>query len=68
MDGANKDKEKVGVKRLVPHMDRLRFRGELVDDERPEKYELSGEFELKNPMKTPPNNLTVKNREKKEKE
>ncbi|MCG0274791.1 MAG: hypothetical protein L5655_01330 [Thermosediminibacteraceae bacterium] len=51
----------------VPPLDRRRFKGELIDDERPEKYELSKEFEIENPMKTPPNNLTTKNREKKEK-
>ncbi|ADL07646.1 hypothetical protein [Thermosediminibacter oceani] len=68
MTGPRKDKKNIIIKKPVPPMDRLRFRGELVDDERPENYELSEEFERENPMKTPPNNLTVKNREKKEKE
>lgn len=54
-------------KSVLP-LDRRRFKGELFDDERPEKYELSEEFQMENPLKTPPNNLTTKNPEKKEKE
>ena len=32
-----------------------RGKGDLVDDTRPEHYELSEEFARKNPLKTPPN-------------
>lgn len=48
-------------------MQKMRFKGDLVDDERPENYELSEEFARKNPLKTPPNNLTGKGKETEEK-
>ncbi|SHM04842.1 hypothetical protein SAMN05660826_00065 [Caldanaerovirga acetigignens] len=66
--GSVRKKREESKGKLVLPLDRRRFKGELFDDERPEKYELSREFEIENPMKTPPNNLTVKNPEKKEKE
>lgn len=61
-------KKKVDINELIPQMQKMRFKGDLVDDERPENYELSGEFTRKNPLKTPPNNLTAKNKETQEKD
>lgn len=60
-------RERVEKNKLIPQMEKIRFKGDLVDDERPENYELSEEFERKNPLKTPPNNLTSKNKETEEK-
>lgn len=56
-----------GKNKLIPQMQNMRFKGDLVDDERPENYELSEEFARKNPLKTPPNNLTNKDKETEEK-
>ncbi|MGI6425042.1 MAG: hypothetical protein ACOX2A_07445 [Tepidanaerobacteraceae bacterium] len=38
--------------KLIPQQER--FKGDLVDHNRPENYELSEEFTKNNPMKTPP--------------
>ncbi|MDI3481887.1 MAG: hypothetical protein PWQ97_1542 [Tepidanaerobacteraceae bacterium] len=54
-------RERVEKNKLIPQMQKMRFKGDLVDDELPENYELSEEFARKNPLKTPPNNLTNKN-------
>jgi hypothetical protein len=60
-------RERVEKNKLIPQMQKMRFKSDLVDDERPENYELSEEFTRKNPLKTPPNNLTNKNKETEEK-
>jgi len=60
-------RERVGKNKLIPQMQKMSFKGDLVDDERPENYELSGEFTRNNPLKTPPNNLTNKNKGTEEK-
>ncbi|MGI6485114.1 MAG: hypothetical protein ACOX15_02020 [Tepidanaerobacteraceae bacterium] len=44
-------------------MQKTRFKGDQVDDERIENYELSEEFIRDNPLKTAPN--TPKNKKKK---
>jgi len=54
------------VKNKVPAQ-KATFKGELVDDERLEDYELSEEFYRNSPLKTPPNKLTTKNKEIEEK-
>ncbi len=38
--------------KLIPQQGR--FKGDLIDDNRPEDYELSEEFIRNNPLKTPP--------------
>jgi len=43
------------------------FKGELLNDEELENYELSEEFYQNNPLKTPPNKFTAKNKETEEK-
>jgi len=58
---------RVEKNKLIPQMQKMRLKGDLVDDERPENYELSEEFARKNPLKTPPNNLTNKDKETEEK-
>ena len=58
-----KKKIQMGAKnKLIPQ--RLRSKGDLIDDERPENYELSEEFARNNPLKTPPNNETKKKNKK----
>lgn len=54
------------VKNKVPAQ-KTTFKGELVDDERLKNYELSEEFYRNNPLKTPPNKLTTKNKDTEEK-
>jgi hypothetical protein len=54
------------VKNKVPAQKRT-FKGELVDDDRIEDYELSEEFLRDNPLKTLPNYLTTKRKETEEK-
>jgi hypothetical protein len=46
--------------KLIPQQGR--FKGDLVDDNRPENYELSEEFTRNNPLKTPPKKITDKKR------
>ncbi|MCR4429818.1 MAG: hypothetical protein NUV45_02225 [Tepidanaerobacteraceae bacterium] len=60
-------RDRVEKNKLIPQMQKMRLKGDLVDDERPENYELSEEFARKNPLKTPPNNLTNKDKETEEK-
>jgi hypothetical protein len=50
-------REKVKNK-LIPQQGR--FKGDLVDDNRPENYELSEEFTRNNPLKTPPNKSKIR--------
>jgi|Deesub1362A_J573_1020465.scaffolds.fasta_scaffold05532_1 hypothetical protein len=49
----------------MPDRENQRYtrKGELVKDVLPARASLTGEFRRKNPYKTPPNNLTTKNRE-----
>jgi len=44
--------------KLIPQQGR--FKDDLVDDNRPENYELSEEFARNNPLKTPPKRLSGK--------
>jgi len=60
-------RERNDIKKLIPQMEKMRFKGDLADDERPENYEFAEEFARNNPLKTPPNNLTSKNKETEEK-
>jgi hypothetical protein len=55
-------REKADKNKLIPQMQKMRFKGDQVNDERLENYELSEEFMRKNPLKTPPNNTTGKKR------
>lgn len=60
--------KRVGINKLIPQMQKMRFKGDLVDDERPQNYELSEEFTRENPFKTPPNNMTNKDKETEKKD
>ncbi len=55
-------REKADANKLVPQMQKMRFKGDQVDDEQLENYELSEEFLRKNPLKTPSKNTTGKKR------
>jgi hypothetical protein len=50
---AKKKIQRGAKNKLIPQQ--LRAKGDLVDDNRPENYELSEEFARENPLKTPLN-------------
>jgi len=50
---AKKKIQRGAKNKLIPQQ--LRAKGDLVDDNSPENYELSEEFARENPLKTPPN-------------
>lgn len=55
-----KKKSRKGPKNSKQLAQKGRAKGDLVDDTRPEHYELSEEFIKKNPLKTPPNKKGIR--------